>query len=237
MIIDLRHRARAACADRHGGAVVNGERANLFAGRSGIEARFPDSLQDRLAAARSRHRHAGRDDGGVRRSASGSAGDSRSPGSIPGTAQLGDFVRLMLPPRPGTWAQLPAIPEGAWARRWRLRCSARSAARCWPSRWRSSRPRNVVANRIVHFLARRLLDTIRGVDMLIWALIWINVVGLGPFAGILAIAVSAISARSASCSPRRSRPPTSGRSRACVSTGGSHVHARPLRPAAAGHSR
>ena len=38
--------------------------------------------------------------------------------------------------------------------------------------------------------SRRFLDTIRGVDVLIWALIFINVVGLGPFAGILAIAVS-----------------------------------------------
>ena len=28
----------------------------------------------------------------------------------------------------------------------------------------------------------------RSVDTLIWALIWINVVGLGPFAGALAIA-------------------------------------------------
>jgi phosphonate transport system permease protein len=52
--------------------------------------------------------------------------------------------------------------------------------------------KNVVANRIVHFLARRSLDTIRGVDALIWALIFINVVGLGPFAGILAIAMSDI---------------------------------------------
>jgi hypothetical protein len=31
---------------------------------------------------------------------------------------------------------------------------------------------------------------IRSVDVLIWALIWINVVGLGPFAGALAIACS-----------------------------------------------
>jgi phosphonate transport system permease protein len=30
----------------------------------------------------------------------------------------------------------------------------------------------------------------RAVDVLIWALIWINVVGLGPLAGILAIATS-----------------------------------------------
>ena len=48
--------------------------------------------------------------------------------------------------------------------------------------------RTVVANRILHVLARRSLDTVRSVDVLIWALIWINVVGLGPFAGALAIA-------------------------------------------------
>ena len=50
--------------------------------------------------------------------------------------------------------------------------------------------RNVVANRLVHVLARRTLDGVRSVDTLIWALVWINVVGLGPFAGALAIATS-----------------------------------------------
>jgi phosphonate transport system permease protein len=50
--------------------------------------------------------------------------------------------------------------------------------------------KNIIANRVVHFLARRSLDTLRGVETLIWALIFINVVGLGPFAGILAIAIS-----------------------------------------------
>jgi phosphonate transport system permease protein len=50
--------------------------------------------------------------------------------------------------------------------------------------------RNVVANWIVHLLTRRSLDTIRGVDTLIWALIWVGVVGLGPFAGILALICS-----------------------------------------------
>ena len=34
----------------------------------------------------------------------------------------------------------------------------------------------------------------RSVDTLIWALIWINVVGLGPFAGALAIASTDIAA-------------------------------------------
>jgi phosphonate transport system permease protein len=50
--------------------------------------------------------------------------------------------------------------------------------------------KNVVANRAFHFCFRRCFDVLRGVDALIWALVWINVVGLGPFAGILAIAVS-----------------------------------------------
>ncbi len=40
----------------------------------------------------------------------------------------------------------------------------------------------------LRFPVRRFFDSIRGVDTLIWALVWINVVGLGPFAGVLAIA-------------------------------------------------
>jgi phosphonate transport system permease protein len=52
--------------------------------------------------------------------------------------------------------------------------------------------RNTTVNRAMHFLTRRFSDTIRGVDTLIWALIWINVVGLGPFAGVLAIMTSDI---------------------------------------------
>ena len=50
--------------------------------------------------------------------------------------------------------------------------------------------KNVVGNPVIHFALRRVFDFIRGIDALIWALVWINVVGLGPFAGILAIACS-----------------------------------------------
>ncbi|TVQ34908.1 MAG: phosphonate ABC transporter, permease protein PhnE [Geminicoccaceae bacterium] len=50
--------------------------------------------------------------------------------------------------------------------------------------------RNVVANPVIHFGLRRVLDVIRGVDSLVWALIFVSVVGLGPFAGILAIALN-----------------------------------------------
>jgi phosphonate transport system permease protein len=50
--------------------------------------------------------------------------------------------------------------------------------------------KNVIGNPVFHFGLRRIFDFIRGIDALIWALVWINVVGLGPFAGILAIACS-----------------------------------------------
>ncbi|MFC3059995.1 phosphonate ABC transporter, permease protein PhnE [Paenirhodobacter populi] len=50
--------------------------------------------------------------------------------------------------------------------------------------------RNVVKSWPIHFGLRRALDVVRGVDTLVWALIFVSVVGLGPFAGILAIALN-----------------------------------------------
>ncbi len=41
----------------------------------------------------------------------------------------------------------------------------------------------------LRFLLRRSFDLVRGVDSLVWALVFVHVVGLGPFAGILAIAI------------------------------------------------
>ena len=49
--------------------------------------------------------------------------------------------------------------------------------------------KNVLPNWFFHFGLRRFFDSVRGIDTLIWALIFVNVVGLGPFAGILAIIV------------------------------------------------
>jgi phosphonate transport system permease protein len=49
---------------------------------------------------------------------------------------------------------------------------------------------NTAPSRILRFLVRRALDTLRGIDTLIWALVFVGAVGLGPFAGILAVAVS-----------------------------------------------
>lgn len=50
--------------------------------------------------------------------------------------------------------------------------------------------RNVLPNWLARFVFRRSSDMLRGVDQLIWALIFVRAVGLGPLAGILAIIVS-----------------------------------------------
>jgi phosphonate transport system permease protein len=50
--------------------------------------------------------------------------------------------------------------------------------------------RNIVPNFFLHFGFRRALDILRGIDILIWALIFVSAVGMGPFAGVLAIAFS-----------------------------------------------
>lgn len=106
---------------------------------------------------------------------------------VTGFKQLGWFVTLMIPPDPGTslrtylhamgetlsiaflgtlLAALMALPVSLFA------------------------AKNIIPSIFLRFPVRRFLDSIRGIDTLIWALVWINVVGLGPFAGVLAIATS-----------------------------------------------
>ena len=50
--------------------------------------------------------------------------------------------------------------------------------------------KNVNKNGFTRALVRRFFDFIRGINVLIWALMFVHVVGLGPFAGIMAIFVS-----------------------------------------------
>lgn len=50
--------------------------------------------------------------------------------------------------------------------------------------------KTVVPQPIVHFGFRRFLDFFRGVPVLVWALILVAVFGLGPFAGVVALAIA-----------------------------------------------
>ena len=50
--------------------------------------------------------------------------------------------------------------------------------------------RDVIPGRVFRFFTRRLFDGCRGLDQLIWALVFVRARGLGPIAGIMAIAVA-----------------------------------------------
>jgi len=106
-----------------------------------------------------------------------------------GIVQLGTFLGLMIPPSPGT--QLASLVK-ALAETVAIAFLGTLLAAVIAAPLGFLAARNTMANRIVRFATRRFSDTIRGVDTLIWALIWINVVGLGPFAGVLAIMTSDI---------------------------------------------
>ncbi|CAN7455395.1 phosphonate ABC transporter, permease protein PhnE [Bosea sp. LjRoot90] len=112
---------------------------------------------------------------------------------IAGFANLGTFVVLMLPPDPGSFARAIIFVKALFETiAIAFLGTILAAILAFPLGFLAAK--NVVANRIVHFLARRSMDTVRGVDALIWALIWVNVVGLGPFAGMLAIMTSDLGA-------------------------------------------
>ncbi len=140
---------------------------------------------------------------------------------LSGMGRLVEIAGLMLPPDPGSWAHARAygmalIETVAIA----LLGTMSAAILALPVGLLAAR--NVTAQRIVRFFARRSLDTIRSVDILVWALIWINVVGLGPFAGALAIMTSDIGSFGKLFSEAieaADRKPVEG----IASTGGSHL--------------
>jgi len=104
-----------------------------------------------------------------------------------GITRLGVIVGLMFPPNPGNLLRL-YLKGLAETLAIAFLGTMLAAILAFPIAFIAAK--NVVGQRVIHFLSRRILDTIRGVDTLIWALIFINVVGLGPFAGILAVAMS-----------------------------------------------
>jgi phosphonate transport system permease protein len=52
--------------------------------------------------------------------------------------------------------------------------------------------KTVVSQPILHFVLRRGLDVFRGVPVLVWALVMVSLFGLGPFGGVIAIALADI---------------------------------------------
>ena len=106
---------------------------------------------------------------------------------ISGLSQLGWITMMMIPPDPGS--SLP-LYLSALGETLSIALLGTTIAAVFALPVSLLAARNIIPSNIIRFPVRRFLDSIRGVDTLIWALVWINVVGLGPFAGVLAIAVS-----------------------------------------------
>jgi phosphonate transport system permease protein len=103
-----------------------------------------------------------------------------------GLGKLGFLVRFMIPPSTGggLGQMLHALAETlAMA----FLGTLLAAIAALPLGFLGAR--NVVPAALLHFGFRRSFDGLRGVDSLIWALIFVSAVGMGPFAGILALAV------------------------------------------------
>jgi phosphonate transport system permease protein len=103
-----------------------------------------------------------------------------------GIGNLGDLVVLMVPPLPKSWPTF-VVYLGALAETVAIALLGTLGAAVLAQPVAFLAARNTTIHRLVQFLTRRLSDSVRGVDQLIWALIWVSVVGLGPFAGVLAV--------------------------------------------------
>jgi len=105
---------------------------------------------------------------------------------IDGLGKLGWLVSLMWPPSPGgaLMELLGALAETvAMAFLGTLLAAIVALPLCFLGAG------NVITSALVRFTVRRSYDGLRAVDSLVWALIFVSAVGMGPFAGILAQAV------------------------------------------------
>lgn len=104
-----------------------------------------------------------------------------------GMGNLGAIVGLMIPPHPGEhWDEIAKSLAETVAMAFLGTFVA--ALLAVPLGFLGAG--NVVTNWLFHFSLRRVFDGFRGVDQLIWALVFVRAVGLGPLAGVLAIAVA-----------------------------------------------
>lgn len=106
-----------------------------------------------------------------------------------GLSGLGTIIVLMVPPSPGElWMDI-------------LRGIAESVAMAFLGTFLAAviavplgfmGARGMLLNTLARFSLRRVFDGMRGIDTLIWALAYVRAVGLGPLAGVLAIATADI---------------------------------------------
>ena len=108
------------------------------------------------------------------------------PKFVNGLPRLAGAAAMMLPPK--GWQHLP---EWLWALAETVAMAflgtLLGAAAAVPLGFASAR--NTLKLRALQFGFRRFADSLRSLDHLIWAIVFVRAVGLGPLAGIMAIAI------------------------------------------------
>lgn len=113
-----------------------------------------------------------------------------SPGALArGTERLGGFAAAMFPPSDG--GDLVRIVR-ALAETFAMAVAGTALAASAALPLGIVGAKSVVRQPVAHFAFRRFLDVFRGVPALVWALIFVSAFGLGPFGGVLALAIADI---------------------------------------------
>jgi phosphonate transport system permease protein len=108
---------------------------------------------------------------------------------LSGSSKLGRFIASMVPPSDGG-DSLRILRSLAETFAMAVAGTALAIVAALPLGLLGAK--TVVSNGLLHFLFRRCLDIFRGVPALVWALIFISAFGLGPFAGVVALAFADI---------------------------------------------
>jgi phosphonate transport system permease protein len=121
---------------------------------------------------------------------------------VEGIPQILDFVRRLMPPAwkmvemriPAAAGVKIAVPEVAFAiiETIQMALVGTSIAAVASVPFGLLAARNTSPHRVVYQATRLLLNTIRAIPEIVFALIFVAAVGLGPFSGVLALAIAPI---------------------------------------------
>ena len=108
---------------------------------------------------------------------------------LDGLGKLGRFLAAAMPPTDG--GDLPRILK-ALAETFAMALAGTAIATFVALPLGVIGAKTVVRQPVLHFVFRRSLDWFRGVPSLVWALILVSAFGLGPFGGVIALALADI---------------------------------------------
>ncbi|WP_273242518.1 phosphonate ABC transporter, permease protein PhnE [Hyphomonas atlantica corrig.] len=108
---------------------------------------------------------------------------------LSGFSKLGDFLGNMFPPSSG--GQLPRILN-AILETFGMAFAGTFLGVVIAIPLGIIGAKNIISFGPLHFLIRRVFDFFRGIPALVWALVLVSAFGLGPFAGVVALALADI---------------------------------------------